>query len=122
MKLKIAKSEVKCLKRIEVVGATSLLMEADTKMAIIGSREVKLTGQEFYVLWFLYVNKNKIVNRDEIIRSMPKTSSRVPHNLLNVIVCKLRRKLRDAPECRFNLQTVWGRGYVLIEGDGTLAE
>ena len=37
--------------------------------------------------------------------------------IIDVFICKLRRKLADASGGKDYIETVWGRGYVLREPD-----
>ena len=42
--------------------------------------------------------------------------------IIDVFICKLRKKLANAAGGANYIETVWGRGYVLREPDGDFAE
>ena len=37
--------------------------------------------------------------------------------IIDVFICKLRKKLSEAADGENNIETVWGRGYVLRDPD-----
>ena len=42
--------------------------------------------------------------------------------IIDVFICKLRKKIAAATGDQNAIRTIWGRGYVLDEGDAGLAE
>ncbi len=78
----------------------------------IGS--VELTKNEIFILKKLIEQKNRIVSREEIIKSLWDDERFVSDNTLTVNVNRLRKKLDELELGRF-IETKVGQGYVAIE-------
>jgi two-component system OmpR family response regulator len=71
-----------------------------------------LTPREFGVLEFLMRHKGAVVTKAEIIRSVWDTNYRGDHNVVEVFIGCLRRKI-DTPFGTDTIETVRGAGYRL---------
>ena len=76
---------------------------------------IELTKNELYILKLLIEHKNKIVSRDEIIRSLWEDQRFVSDNTLTVNVNRLRKKLDDLELGQY-IETKVGQGYIAMEG------
>lgn len=82
----------------------------------VHGEEVKLKALEFKLLHYLAVNKNRIVGKEELFRNVWGDAF-VGDGTLNVHIRHLREKLEDVPNEPRYIKTVWGRGYVLEDGN-----
>jgi len=72
-----------------------------------------LTSSEFKLLKFLIENKDKIVEREEVINAVWKNSKStegVTDQALDQLIFRLRKKIEDDPNNPSHLQTIKGRG------------
>ncbi|MFG6117670.1 response regulator transcription factor [Thalassobacillus sp. B23F22_16] len=77
---------------------------------------IELTKNEMFILKRLVENKNKIVSRDELIKSLWNDERFISDNTLTVNVNRLRKKLGELGFDEF-LETKVGQGYMLLEVD-----
>lgn len=75
---------------------------------------IELTKNEIYILKTLIENKNRIVSRDELIRSLWEDERFVSDNTLTVNVNRLRKKLEKLGLEQY-IETKVGQGYMAAE-------
>ena len=80
------------------------------------SGSIELTKNEIFILKCLIEQKNKIVSREQLIRSLWDDDRYVSDNTLTVNVNRLRKKLEELGLERF-IETKVGQGYVAKEED-----
>ncbi len=74
---------------------------------------IELTKNESKILYTLIKNKEKIVSRDDIMKSLWQSNEFVDDNTLTVNINRLRKKLEEIGAKGY-LQTKRGQGYILI--------
>ena len=87
-----------------------LTVDTDRKTCYIEDKEVLLTKTEYYLLLFLVSNKNKILTRKELAKSVWDVP--VSDRAVDTTVSRLRKKLKGLGR---NLMTRIGFGYGLLE-------
>ncbi|EKN66779.1 sensory transduction protein bcer [Neobacillus bataviensis LMG 21833] len=75
---------------------------------------VELTKNETFILKKLIEQKNKIVSREDLIKSLWEDERFVSDNTLTVNVNRLRKRLEELGLGRF-IETKIGQGYIAIE-------
>jgi two-component system cell cycle response regulator CtrA len=85
-----------------VIQTGDLVVNLDTKTVEVGGQRVHLTGKEYQMLELLLNHLYGGMDEPEL-------------KIIDVFICKLRKKLANASEGRNFIETVWGRGYVLRE-------
>lgn len=93
------------------VGALTLDPEAhEVRLA---GRTIRLTAREFAVLRLLVLRRGAVVRKQTMLSHLYAQDSEEPDGkIIDVFVCKLRRKLAEAGG-RDVISTVWGVGYRL---------
>lgn len=88
----------------------------DSEKNIVSTTEgtVELTKNEMFILNKLLQQKNKIVSREELIKSLWEDERFVSDNTLTVNVNRLRKKLDELNLGQF-IETKVGQGYLAIE-------
>jgi DNA-binding response OmpR family regulator len=81
--------------------------------ASVGDTPVALTGGEFEVLLLLASRPGEPVHRQTIARTLGRADSAVTRRSADMHVCRIRRKLRDAGGASLQIETAYGRGYLL---------
>ena len=93
------------------VGA--LTLNADAHEVRLGGQTVRLTAREFAVLRLLVLRRGAVVRKQTMLSHLYAQDSEEPDGkIIDVFVCKLRRKLAEAGG-RDVISTVWGVGYRL---------
>lgn len=94
-----------------VVGA--LTLDPESHEARLAGRTIRLTAREFAVLRLLVLRRGAVVRKQTMLSHLYAQDSEEPDGkIIDVFVCKLRRKLAEAGG-RDVISTVWGVGYRL---------
>jgi two-component system, cell cycle response regulator CtrA len=94
------------------VGAIRLNVEGKT--VEVNGQRVHLTSMEYELLERLALRKGMTLTKEMMLNHLYGGMDREPEfKIINVFVCRLRRKLRAATGGSHYIETVWGRGYVL---------
>jgi DNA-binding response OmpR family regulator len=78
---------------------------------------VDLTTNEFAALALLVKNSGKVLSRDRILEELRGLEYDAYNRSVDITMSRLRHKLRDDPKNPTFIKTVWGTGYVFIEGE-----
>ncbi len=81
--------------------------------ATLGTTEITLTGGEFELLLVLASRPGELVHRHTIARTLGRSHGADVRRSADMHVCRIRRKLRDAGGHALQVETVYGRGYML---------
>jgi len=87
-------------------------MNLDTKTVTRQGKEIVLTAKEFSLLEYLMKNKNKVLNRVEILENVWDINFDAGTNVVDVYVNYLRKKIDKDFDIKL-IQTVIGMGYAL---------
>lgn len=79
----------------DVITHKGLILNLKDDSIMYNGEKVELTKNEFKILHILMKNKESIVSRDRIIRSLWQDESFVDDNTLTVNITRLRKKLDD---------------------------
>ncbi len=88
-----------------------LVLNDDTKRAIVDGKEVKLTATEFNILKFLLQNKGKVFSIPEIYENVWKEEGFGAENIIAVHIRHIREKIEIEPKEPKYLKVIWGVGY-----------
>ena len=84
--------------------------------ATIGDTQLALTSGEFELLLLLASRPGELVHRETIARTLGRSASADTRRSADMHVCRIRRKLREVGGHNLQLETVYGRGYLLRLG------
>ena len=99
-----------------VILTGELLVNLDTKTVEVGGQRVHLTGKEYQMLELLSLRKGTTLTKEMFLNHLYGGMDEPELKIIDVFICKLRKKLANAAEGKNFIETVWGRGYVLREG------
>ena len=98
-----------------------LAVNLDTRVVSIDDQPVHLTGKEYAILELLSLHKDITLTK-EMILNHPYHGVHEPElKIIDVFVCKLRKKLAQTTGGNHYIETVWGRGYMLRDPAATAA-
>ena len=98
-------------------GRLSLNLDAHT--AEVDGQPIHLTGKEYGILELLSLRKETTQTKEMFLNHLYNGMDEPDLKIIDVFICKLRKKLSDAAGGENYIETIWGRGYVLREPDGT---
>ncbi len=93
---------------IEDVAIDTMLRTADFCGTVL-----PLTGQEYAILEYLMTRAGRCVTKEMILDHCYGGMDEPEQKIVDVFVCKLRKKLREAGAPGDLIETVWGRGYLV---------
>ncbi len=88
-----------------------------TRSAQREGHDLELTTAEFELLGLLVRNCGRVLTRDRIMDETRGIDWAVYDRSIDVLISRLRQKLRDDPKRPSLIRTVRGTGYVFIGGD-----
>ena len=77
------------------------------------NKKIELTKNEYSILYYLSINKGKVVSRDEIMDYLWESEEFIDDNTLSVNVKRLRNKLEELGVVD-RIETRRGQGYLLV--------
>ena len=100
--------------RVElVIRCGDLTLKLDQKRAEMGRRDVGLTTKEYRMLELLAMRQGTPITKDMFLSHLYGGMDEPDQKIIDVFVCKLRKKLMQASGGRDYIETICGRGYVL---------
>ena len=98
-------------------GKLTVNLEARTVDAV--GTPLHLTGKEYAILELLSLRKGTTLTKEMFLNHLYGGIDEPELKIIDVFVCKLRKKLSTACEGDNYIETVWGRGYVLRDPQPT---
>src|SRR5205809_4902651 len=98
-----------------VVTCGDLTVRLDAKQAEIAGRPVSLTRKEYGMLELMALRKGSTLTKEMFLNQLYGGMDEPEPKIIDVFMCKLRKKLANASNGKNYIETVWGRGYVLRE-------
>ncbi len=96
-----------------VITTGNLTVNLDAKTVEVGGQRVHLTGKEYQMLELLSLRKGTTLTKEMFLNHLYGGMDEPELKIIDVFICKLRKKLATATEGDHYIETVWGRGYVL---------
>jgi two-component system cell cycle response regulator CtrA len=105
-----------------IIRTGSLSVNLDTKTVEMGGKRVHLTGREYSMLELLSLRKGTTLTKEMFLNHLYGGMDEPEPKIIDVFICKLRKKLAALNEGNHYIETVWGRGYVLRDNADAPAE
>lgn len=97
-----------------VVHVGNISINFDHRMVEIKGVPIHLTNKEYSMMELLALRKGTVLTKEMFLNHLYNGPDEPSDNkIVDVFMCKLRRKLADANGGESHIETVWGRGYVL---------
>ena len=98
-----------------VIEFDDLVINLDTKSVTVDGERVHLTGKEYQMLELLALRKGTTLSKEMFLNNLYGGMDEPELKIIDVFICKLRKKLANASGGKDYIETVWGRGYMLRE-------
>ncbi|WP_103255894.1 response regulator transcription factor CtrA [Tabrizicola aquatica] len=96
-----------------VIKTGQISVNLDAKTVDVGGKTVHLTGKEYQMLELLSLRKGTTLTKEMFLNHLYGGMDEPELKIIDVFICKLRKKLAEATGGDNYIETVWGRGYVL---------
>ena len=90
-----------------------LTVNLDSKSVEVEGGRLHLTGKEYAMLELLSLRKGSTLTKEMFLNHLYGGMDEPELKIIDVFICKLRKKLATATGGDNYIETVWGRGYVL---------
>jgi two-component system cell cycle response regulator CtrA len=96
-----------------VINNNNLCVNLDTKTIEIEGARVHVTGKEYQMLELLALRQGTTLTKEMFLSHLYGGMDEPEMKIIDVFICKLRKKLANASGGKKYIETVWGRGYVM---------
>ena len=104
-----------------IITTGKFTVNLDAKTVEVDGTPVHLTGKEYQMLELLSLRKGTTLTKEMFLNHLYGGMDEPELKIIDVFICKLRKKLSEATGGENYIETVWGRGYVLREPMGEMA-
>jgi two-component system, cell cycle response regulator CtrA len=101
-----------------VVQIGDLTVNVDAKIVHVDKVQVHLTGKEYQMLELLSLRRGTTISKEAFLSQLYGGMDEPEIKIIDVFICKIRKKLAGASNGKDYIETVWGRGYMLREPGG----
>ena len=107
----------------ETLGAQAEMVSVNPtdRTVEVAGRPVHLTGKEFDVLKLLWLHRGTVLSKQEILAHIYDGKKRPKPKVVDVFVCRLRKKLALAAGGKTYIETIRGEGHIMLGPGETLA-
>ena len=103
-----------------IIQTGPILVNLDSRTVEVDGKQLHLTSKEYGIIELLSLRKGATLTKEMFLNHLYGGMDEPEVKIIDVFVCKLRKKIEklssDGGSC---IETVWGRGYVLRDPNGT---
>jgi two-component system cell cycle response regulator CtrA len=100
---------------LSVINTGDLTVDLFQKTVEVAGARVHLTGKEYQVMELLSLRKGTTLTKEMFLNQLYGGMDEPDIKIIDVFICKLRKKLANASGGKDYIETIWGRGYALRE-------
>jgi two-component system cell cycle response regulator CtrA len=98
-----------------IIQTGDLVVNLDLKTVEVNAQRIHVTNKEYQMLELLSLRKGWTLTKEQFLNHLYGGMEEPQQKILDVFMCKLRKKLAYASGGKDYIETVWGHGYVLRE-------
>ena len=95
------------------IGITIIERKLHSKIVTVDGKVLNLTSKEYSLFELLALRKGTTINKEQFLNHLYGGLDEPEMKIIDVFLCKIRRKLEKLTPNEEYIQTVWGRGYIL---------
>jgi two-component system cell cycle response regulator CtrA len=95
------------------IHCADLVVNFDKKQVEVAGAQVHVTGKEYEMLELLALRMGSTLTKEMFLNHLYGGMDEPEVKIIDVFICKLRKKLANASGGKNYIETIWGRGYVL---------
>jgi two-component system cell cycle response regulator CtrA len=96
-----------------IIETGKVKVNLDSRTVEVAGKPLHLTGKEYGIIELLSLRKGSTLTKEMFLNHLYGGMDEPEVKIIDVFICKLRKKLQDAADGENYIETVWGRGYVL---------
>lgn len=96
-----------------VIQVAELKLDLNSHTVMVHDQPVHLTCKEFSILELLVLRKGMAQSKETFLNHLYGSRDEPDIKIIDVFICKLRKKLQAAGASEHLISTVWGKGYIL---------
>ena len=96
-----------------IIRTGKIAVNLDARTVEVEGQPLHLTGKEYGILELLSLRKGTTLTKEMFLNHLYGGMDEPELKIIDVFVCKLRKKLANSTGGENYIETVWGRGYVL---------
>lgn len=90
-----------------------IIVDLTKHEVMVGKKRLNLTAKEYHILELLSLRKGSTLGKSHFLSHLYGGIDEPESKIIDVFICKLRKKLCDLTGGEDYIHTVWGQGYVL---------
>lgn len=94
---------------------SGLSIDQSSRVVTLDNKAIKISSNEFDVLWLLAEKAGQLVTRDELVTKLRGFEYDGFDRSIDLRVSRLRKKLGDDPAEPYRIKTIWGKGYLFAK-------
>jgi DNA-binding response OmpR family regulator len=98
----------------KILKSNELVVNMDRASVFLAGEDLDLTTTEYEILCLLMLHRGVTLSRDQILDQLRGVEWDNVDRTIDVLVSRLRHKLKDDPKHPKYLKTVWGSGYRFV--------
>ena len=112
IKAVLRRSSHESIELVDTVTHKDMSLDLNMHLLTIGDKDIELTKLETSLLQILIKNKNKVLDRDFLIKHVWRDTSDINQKTVNVAIKRLKEKIDPARDKEY-IKTIRGIGYLL---------
>lgn len=101
-----------------IIKTGPITVNLDSRTVEINAKPLHLTGKEYSILELLSLRKGSTLTKEMFLNHLYGGMDEPEVKIIDVFICKLRKKIEKMTGGESCIETVWGRGYVLRDPVG----
>jgi len=100
---------------IEKLQFDNLLIDKQSRTVSLNNETIKISSNEFDVLWFLANKAGEVVSREKLVSELRGFDYDGFDRSIDLRISRLRKKLGDNSSEPYRIKTIWGKGYLFAK-------
>lgn len=102
-----------------IITIGELIVNLDNKTVTVAGAKLHLTGKEYQMLELLALRKGTTLTKEMFLNHLYGGMDEPELKIIDVFICKLRKKIEALSNGISYIDTVWGRGYAMRDIEHT---
>jgi DNA-binding response OmpR family regulator len=93
------------------IEARGVCLNIAAKQFTVGETVIPFTRREYQLLELLFLNQGRLITRDKIMNHLYDYDEEPEQKIIDVLICKIRKRIKSIVGPMDFVETVWGGGY-----------
>ncbi len=98
---------------VSAIRTGKVVVNLDSRVVEVDNQPLHLTNKEYSIIELLSLRKGSTLTKEMFLNHLYGGMDEPELKIIDVFVCKLRKKIAQATGGEHYIETVWGRGYVM---------